>query len=90
MKSVLQACWLLTVAFGNLIIALIADAKIFSHQSYEFLFFGALMIVDIAIFAVMAYFYVPSNIQEDEEKEAAAIDQASDDTYAANGKKWDD
>lgn len=32
MKSVLQACWLLTVAFGNLIVAVIADLKIFNEQ----------------------------------------------------------
>ena len=32
MKSVLQACWLLTVAFGNLIVAIIADLKIFEEQ----------------------------------------------------------
>lgn len=59
MKSVLQACWLLTVAFGNLIVAVIADLKIFPQQSHEFFFFSALMIMDIIIFAIMAYFYVP-------------------------------
>lgn len=59
MKSVLQACWLLTVAFGNLIVAVIADLKIFPQQSHEFFFFSGLMIIDIIIFAIMAYFYVP-------------------------------
>ena len=68
MKSVLQACWLLTMAFGNLIIVLIADANIFSERSYEFFFFGGLMVVDIAMFAIMAYFYVPSNINKQEEE----------------------
>ena len=32
MKSVLQAAWLLTVAFGNLIVILIAHAKAFNDQ----------------------------------------------------------
>ena len=32
MKSVLQAAWLLTVAFGNLIVILIAEAKAFNDQ----------------------------------------------------------
>ena len=64
MKSVLQACWLLTVAFGNLIVAVIADLKIFPEQSHEFFFFSGLMIVDIIIFAVMAYFYVPNKVNE--------------------------
>lgn len=64
MKSVLQAAWLLTVAFGNLIVAIISDLKIFEEQSYEFFFFAGLMIVDIAIFALMAYYYVPSNLND--------------------------
>ena len=59
MKSVLQACWLLTVAIGNLIIAIIADLTIFDNQSTEFFFFSALMLVDIAVFALIAYYYVP-------------------------------
>ena len=32
MKSVLQAAWLLTVAFGNVIVILIAHAKAFNDQ----------------------------------------------------------
>ncbi|CAG2100098.1 unnamed protein product [Medioppia subpectinata] len=35
MKSVLQAAWLLTVAFGNLIIVIISSAKIFEKQTFE-------------------------------------------------------
>lgn len=35
MKSVLQACWLLTVAFGNVIDAIIVGLKIFEHQVIE-------------------------------------------------------
>lgn len=32
MKAVLQACWLLTVAFGNLIVVIVAGSKGFSSQ----------------------------------------------------------
>ncbi len=32
MKSVLQAAWLLTVAFGNLIVIIVAEAKAFDDQ----------------------------------------------------------
>ena len=32
MKSVLQAGWLLTTAFGNLIVVIIAEAKFFDSQ----------------------------------------------------------
>lgn len=32
MKSVMQSTWLLTVAFGNLIVIIIAEAQIFDKQ----------------------------------------------------------
>jgi len=32
MKSVLQAGWLLTTAFGNLIVVIVAEAKFFDSQ----------------------------------------------------------
>lgn len=32
MKSVMQSAWLMTVAFGNLIVVIIAEAKIFEEQ----------------------------------------------------------
>lgn len=32
MKSVVQAAWLLTVAFGNLIVVIVADLEIFKYQ----------------------------------------------------------
>ncbi|XP_022258189.1 solute carrier family 15 member 1-like [Limulus polyphemus] len=57
MKSVLQAAWLLTVAFGNLIVVVIAELHLFDKQSLEFFMFAGLMGVDMLIFAVMAYFY---------------------------------
>lgn len=39
MKSVLQACWLLTVAFGNVIVVVIAEARIFQSQVYLLILF---------------------------------------------------
>lgn len=94
MKAVLQACWLLTVAFGNLIIAIIADAKIFPFQSYEFFFFAGLMIIDMGIFALMAYYYVPSKLAEEEEaeNEKTTDENGSSPVPYGNGKaeKWDD
>nr|XP_027196033.1 solute carrier family 15 member 2-like [Dermatophagoides pteronyssinus] len=59
MKSVIQAAWLLNVTIGNLLVAIIADVQLFPKQSMEFFFFAILMLVDIIIFAVQAYFYVP-------------------------------
>lgn len=63
MKSLLQACWLLTVAFGNIIVVIIAEAKIFQSQAFEFFLFAVLMFIDMAIFALLAtrYKYVTSS-----------------------------
>ncbi|XP_063972984.1 peptide transporter family 1-like isoform X2 [Diachasmimorpha longicaudata] len=62
MKSIVQAAWLLTVAVGNLIVVIIAKAKIFDRQASEFFFFAGLMAVDMIILAVMAKFYRYRNI----------------------------
>ena len=45
MKSVVQACWLLTTAIGNLIVAFVAESHLFETQAPEFFLFGSLMIV---------------------------------------------
>lgn len=71
MKSVIQACFQLTVAFGNVIVVIIAEAKIFDSQSDEFFLFAGLMFVDMIIFAFLAYYYKPNNpnIKVDDESE---------------------
>ena len=55
MKSVLQAFWLLTVAFGNIIVIFVAEAKAFSDQASEFFFFAALMLLDTFIMIFLAW-----------------------------------
>lgn len=67
MKSVMQSAWLLTIASGNLIVAIIAKAKFFSDQSSEFFLFAALMFVDIIIFIWMANSYTKKNPQSAED-----------------------
>ncbi|XP_001603652.2 peptide transporter family 1 [Nasonia vitripennis] len=57
MKSLLQASWLLSVAFGNLIVVIIAEAAFFDRQVFEFFLFAGLMFVDMIIFAIMARCY---------------------------------
>lgn len=68
MKSLLQACWLLTVAFGNVIVVVIAEAKIFQSQAHEFFLFAVMMFIDMAIFGLLAmrYKYVTSSDSKDE------------------------
>ena len=55
MKSVLQAAWLLTTAFGNVIVILVAEAKAFDDRASEFFMFACLMLVDMAIFMFLAW-----------------------------------
>ncbi|XP_066304808.1 solute carrier family 15 member 1-like [Branchiostoma lanceolatum] len=69
MRSVLQALWLLTVAFGNLITFIIANLNLFPEQSSEFFFFAALMVAVDIIFVILAvrYKYVtPARSREDD------------------------
>lgn len=57
MKSVLQAAWLLTVAVGNLIVVIIAEARFFHAASSESFMYSGLMVLDMVVFGVMACFY---------------------------------
>lgn len=57
MKSVLQGCWQLTVGVGNLLVVVIAEARLFDSQKWEFVLFAGLMFVDMAIFAWLATRY---------------------------------
>ncbi|XP_036449452.1 solute carrier family 15 member 2 [Colossoma macropomum] len=56
MKSVLQAGWLLTVAFGNVIVLIVAEGA-GMEQWTEFLLFAALLVAVSIIFSIMSYFY---------------------------------
>lgn len=69
MKSVIQGCWLLTVAFGNLIVVIITGAKFFESQTYEFFLFAGLMFVDMIVFTWLAIRYkeIPLDLLNDVE-----------------------
>ncbi|XP_062390364.1 solute carrier family 15 member 2 isoform X2 [Sardina pilchardus] len=56
MKSVLQAGWLMTVAFGNVIVLIVAEGA-GMEQWMEFLLFACLLVGVCIIFSIMAYFY---------------------------------
>ena len=57
MKSCLQAAWLLTVAFGNLIVVIEAESRLFVNQAVEFFFFAAMLGAMLVLFVAMSYFY---------------------------------
>jgi len=66
MKSVLQAAWLLTTAFGNLIVIFVAEAKAFDDRASEFFMFGCLMVVDMVLFMWLAWRYTPRQSKKEE------------------------
>ncbi|XP_061465099.1 solute carrier family 15 member 2 isoform X2 [Rhineura floridana] len=63
MKSVLQAGWLLTVAFGNVIVLVVAQAAPM-QQWIEFVLFAALLFIVFVIFSIMGYFYIGMDPEE--------------------------
>jgi solute carrier family 15 oligopeptide transporter 1 len=71
MKSVIQAAWLLTVAFGNLIVLIITiGTREINEQWKKFFLFAGLIFVDMFIFITLAYFYKPAQTgEEKKEKE---------------------
>eukprot|EP00099_Drosophila_melanogaster_P010538 NP_001284846.1 uncharacterized protein Dmel_CG2930, isoform F [Drosophila melanogaster] len=85
MKSVLQACWLLTVAFGNVIVVVIAEAALFESQASEFFLFAGLMFADMLIFMVMAYYYVPNDPNKVEEAQPLTAGDAKTEIPALEG-----
>jgi len=65
MKSVVQAAWLLTVAFGNIIVIIVASAKALDQAS-EFFMFAILMMLDMFFLMFLAYRYTPRNTNTQE------------------------
>ncbi|XP_028835048.1 solute carrier family 15 member 1-like [Denticeps clupeoides] len=57
MKSVLQAGWLLTVAVGNIIVLIVAEAAQLPDQWAEYVLFASLLLAVSIIFGIMAYYY---------------------------------
>ncbi|XP_028323840.1 solute carrier family 15 member 1-like [Gouania willdenowi] len=57
MKSVLQAGWLLTVAVGNIVVLIVAEAATLEDQWAEYILFASLLVFVCIVFAIMAYFY---------------------------------
>uniref|UniRef100_A0A8C5HSZ4 Solute carrier family 15 member 1-like n=1 Tax=Gouania willdenowi TaxID=441366 RepID=A0A8C5HSZ4_GOUWI len=79
MKAVLQAGWLLTVAIGNFIVLIVAEAAKIPLKWAEYVLFASLLIAMCVLFSIMAYFYTyidPTEIEaqfktttnEDDEK----------------------
>jgi len=74
MKSVLQAAWLLTTAFGNIIVIIVAEAKAFDDRASEFFMFACLMLVDMCIFMWLAYRYTPRPVKREIDMNMNGVD----------------
>ncbi|OQV15160.1 putative Solute carrier family 15 member 1 [Hypsibius exemplaris] len=57
MKAVLQAGWLMTTAFGNVIVIIISGGQLVKDQATEFFVFAALIAAFAVLFAIMTRFY---------------------------------
>ncbi|XP_070711523.1 solute carrier family 15 member 1b [Pempheris klunzingeri] len=87
MKSVLQAGWLLTVAVGNIIVLIVAEAIKLPDQWAEYILFASLLLLVCIVFAIMAWFYTytdPAKVEaqfaqkepEDKEKKKKSLEMA--------------
>ncbi|KAM6958228.1 solute carrier family 15 member 1-like [Tautogolabrus adspersus] len=96
MKSVLQAGWLLTVAVGNIIVLIVAEAATLPEQWAEYILFASLLLLVVFIFAFMAYFYTytdPAKIEaqfaqfdpKDKEKRKS-LEMGRKDSVGSNNK----
>ncbi|XP_063073807.1 solute carrier family 15 member 1b [Engraulis encrasicolus] len=103
MKSVLQAGWLLTVAVGNIIVLIIAEAAQLPEKWAEYILFASLLVVVCVLFAIMAYFYEyvdPAEIEaqfaekdsddKDEKKRGSMSSSSSSSSSSSDGSKKED
>uniref|UniRef100_A0AC35U4S8 Peptide transporter family 1 n=1 Tax=Rhabditophanes sp. KR3021 TaxID=114890 RepID=A0AC35U4S8_9BILA len=80
MKSVVQAIWLLTVAFGDLIIIIIEILDIFENRATEMFAYAGAMVVVIGIFTLLSIFYYDYVDYSDEGREVGPKDIADEST----------
>ncbi|XP_012705051.3 solute carrier family 15 member 1b [Fundulus heteroclitus] len=99
MKSVLQAGWLLTVAVGNIIVLIVAEAATLPDQWAEYILFSSLLVLVCIIFAIMAYFYTytdPAKIEalfanpEPEDKEKKNLEMTKKDMAEKHERRSSD
>jgi len=75
MRAILSSCWLLTVAFGNVIVIMVASVKeTLPKQWMEFFLFAVLMFLDMLFFIFLASRYTYA----EEKKEQVARSEHSE------------
>ncbi|KAI9551403.1 hypothetical protein GHT06_021736 [Daphnia sinensis] len=93
MKSVMQAIWLLVVAFGNLIDIIVIQFQSDMSQANEFFLFAGIMGIAVIIFTAMSwnYKYVEDEQKENEEKKrlSASSDHKTDSSSSSSDEEGD-
>lgn len=69
MKSVLQSFWLLTVAFGDLVVMILSLANPVKGIEKEMFMYSGVMVVITVIFGIMSYFYVYVEVEHTKSKD---------------------
>ncbi|CAH1647716.1 unnamed protein product [Spodoptera littoralis] len=65
MKTITIAAWYVSVAFGNLIVILVAQTKIFQSRATEFFVYAGMLAIAMLVFLRMAQDYHSRNIDAD-------------------------
>ena len=74
MKSVCLATWYLTIAFGNVIVIIVAEARAIDNQVWEYVFFAGLLGVATIIFCILSYFYKYVNDIDKKKSKANSVE----------------
>jgi len=78
MKSILTAVWLLTVAFGNVIVIIIAESGGNMKQMVEYFIYSGVMYITTFIFIIMCMFYKYVEPRAPEEAHTDSLSSTSD------------
>ncbi|KAI6183010.1 Peptide transporter family 1 [Aphelenchoides bicaudatus] len=68
MKSIVQGCWLTTVAFGDVLLAIVNATTLFTNQAVEYFVYGVLMLFNTVALASIAIWFYKSDPYSDEEE----------------------
>jgi hypothetical protein len=78
MKSVFQAAWLLTKAFGNIIVIFVAQMNLMANQFDEYILFACLIMITMLIFHYLCRFYEAEEMRIRIEGTSSRIDEADE------------
>ena len=80
MRAVMAAFWVLTLVFGNIIVMLVASAKLIPRQSIEFFLFAGLMVADMLLFFFLASRYTYYAVAAEKGEQPPKDEQGNENT----------